>query len=153
MSKCTSFRLTVSNNNNTVKAQINKDIDNFITKSAIKYGLPIEAFDEYKYNILKDLMKFSYHSQYEFTFKDIKQKICELQKNFIIVYIDKVPGNYAVICGSCVAAVAEWYGYRTVAFFVTGSSPVPLKTRRVGQRCTLNLSRAETNLPLVWCGS
>ncbi|GFU53167.1 truncated putative DD41D transposase [Trichonephila clavipes] len=44
-----------------------------------------------------------------------------------------------------VAAVAEWYRYRTVACFVTGSSPVPLKTHRVGQRCTLNLSRAETS--------
>ncbi|GFU65107.1 hypothetical protein TNCV_3617061 [Trichonephila clavipes] len=44
-----------------------------------------------------------------------------------------------------VAAVAEWYRYRTVASFVTGSSSVPLKTRRVGQRCTLNLSRAETS--------
>ncbi|GFW78465.1 hypothetical protein TNCV_1380111 [Trichonephila clavipes] len=42
-------------------------------------------------------MNFSYHSQYETTFKDIKQKIYNLQKNFIIVYIDKVPGNYAVI--------------------------------------------------------
>ncbi|GFS60531.1 retrovirus-related Pol polyprotein from transposon opus [Trichonephila clavipes] len=31
-----------------------------------------------------------------------------------------------------------------MACFVTGSSPVPLKTRRVGQRCTLNLSRGET---------
>ncbi|GFX04787.1 uncharacterized protein TNCV_2247701 [Trichonephila clavipes] len=50
-----------------------------------------------------------------------------------------------------VAAVAEWYRYRTVACFVTGSSPVPLKTRRVGQRCTLNLSRAETSSR--WCGS
>ncbi|GFW95951.1 uncharacterized protein TNCV_4173781 [Trichonephila clavipes] len=49
-----------------------------------------------------------------------------------------------------VAAVAEWYGYRTVACFDTGSSPVALKTRRVGQRCTLNLSRAET--PSRWCG-
>ncbi|GFS92793.1 uncharacterized protein TNCV_1161921 [Trichonephila clavipes] len=29
-----------------------------------------------------------------------------------------------------VAAVAEWYRYRTVACFVTGSSPVPLKTPR-----------------------
>ncbi|GFW11607.1 uncharacterized protein TNCV_42421 [Trichonephila clavipes] len=47
-------------------------------------------------------------------------------------------------------AVAEWYRYRTVACFVTGSSPVPLKTRRVGQRCTLNLSRAETSSR--WCG-
>ncbi|GFX69783.1 hypothetical protein TNCV_833601 [Trichonephila clavipes] len=35
-----------------------------------------------------------------------------------------------------VAAVAEWYGYRTVACFVMSSSPVPLKTRHVGQRCT-----------------
>ncbi|GFX00935.1 uncharacterized protein TNCV_4579011 [Trichonephila clavipes] len=51
---------------------------------------------------------------------------------------------------SDVAAVAEWYRYQTVACFVTGSSPVPLKTRRVGQRCTLNLSRAETSSR--WCG-
>ncbi|GFU96438.1 retrovirus-related Pol polyprotein from transposon 412 [Trichonephila clavipes] len=48
------------------------------------------------------------------------------------------------------AAVAEWYRYWTVVCFVTGSSPVPQKTRRVGQRCTLNLSRAETSSR--WCG-
>ncbi|GFV53597.1 uncharacterized protein TNCV_1177931 [Trichonephila clavipes] len=48
------------------------------------------------------------------------------------------------------AVVAEWYRYRNVACFVTSSSPVPLKTRRVGQRCTLNLSRAETSSR--WCG-
>ncbi|GFV67864.1 uncharacterized protein TNCV_926301 [Trichonephila clavipes] len=44
-----------------------------------------------------------------------------------------------------VAAVAESYRYRIMACLVTSSSPVPLKTRRVGQRCTLNLSRAETS--------
>ncbi|GFS99250.1 uncharacterized protein TNCV_1600841 [Trichonephila clavipes] len=44
-----------------------------------------------------------------------------------------------------VAMVAEWYRYRIVACVVTSSSPVPLKTHRVGQRCTLNLSRAETS--------
>ncbi|GFW92320.1 uncharacterized protein TNCV_3542061 [Trichonephila clavipes] len=49
-----------------------------------------------------------------------------------------------------VAAVAEWYGHRIMAGFVTSSSPVPLKTRRVGQRCTLNLSRAE--MSSRWCG-
>ncbi|GFT11962.1 uncharacterized protein TNCV_725691 [Trichonephila clavipes] len=49
-----------------------------------------------------------------------------------------------------VAAVAEWHMYRIVVGFVTSSSPVPLKTRRVGQRCTLNLSRAETSSR--WCG-
>ncbi|GFU42319.1 uncharacterized protein TNCV_4554761 [Trichonephila clavipes] len=59
------------------------------------------------------------------------------------------PKVYAYVMSS-VAAVAEWYRYRTVACFVTGSSPVPLKTRRVGQRCTLNLSRAETSSR--WCG-
>ncbi|GFW21553.1 uncharacterized protein TNCV_4280701 [Trichonephila clavipes] len=49
-----------------------------------------------------------------------------------------------------VTAVAEWYRYRIVACLVTSSIPVPLKTRRVGQRCTLNLSRAETSSR--WCG-
>ncbi|GFU91174.1 uncharacterized protein TNCV_4925041 [Trichonephila clavipes] len=44
-----------------------------------------------------------------------------------------------------VAAVAEWYRYRNMACVVISSSPVPLKTRRVEQRCTLNLSRAETS--------
>ncbi|GFS60979.1 uncharacterized protein TNCV_2002931 [Trichonephila clavipes] len=58
---------------------------------------------------------------------------------------------FTVVFRIClVAAVAEWYRYRTVACFVTGSNPVPLKTRRVGQRCTLNLSRAETSSR--WCG-
>ncbi|PRD29457.1 UNVERIFIED_CONTAM: hypothetical protein NCL1_29355 [Trichonephila clavipes] len=34
---------------------------------------------------------------------------------------------------------------------VMSSSPVPLKTHRVGQRCTLNLSRAETPpVGVVW---
>ncbi|GFU71765.1 uncharacterized protein TNCV_130691 [Trichonephila clavipes] len=42
-------------------------------------------------------------------------------------------------------------GNGLVAGFVTSSSPVPLKTRRVGQRCTLNMSRAETSS--CWCGS
>ncbi|GFV26061.1 uncharacterized protein TNCV_3953441 [Trichonephila clavipes] len=60
------------------------------------------------------------------------------------------PSNYSILVKGTVAAVAEWYRYRTVACFVTGSSPVPLKTRRVGQRCTLNLSRAETSSR--WCG-
>ncbi|GFU59840.1 uncharacterized protein TNCV_4726081 [Trichonephila clavipes] len=55
-----------------------------------------------------------------------------------------------MVLAGVVAAVAEWYRHRIVAGFVTSSSPVPLKTRRVGQRCTLNLSRAETSSR--WCG-
>ncbi|GFT09396.1 hypothetical protein TNCV_5062611 [Trichonephila clavipes] len=57
--------------------------------------------------------------------------------------------------GSCsqlyVAAVAKWSRHRIVAGLVTSSSPVPLKTPRVGQRCTLNLSRAQkSSLGVVW---
>ncbi|GFV53686.1 DUF4817 domain-containing protein [Trichonephila clavipes] len=39
--------------------------------------------------------------------------------------------------------------YRIGDCLVTSSSPVRLKTRRVGQRCTLNMSRAETSFR--WC--
>ncbi|GFU63082.1 uncharacterized protein TNCV_4123221 [Trichonephila clavipes] len=44
-----------------------------------------------------------------------------------------------------VAAVDEWFRYRIVACLVTSSSTVSVKTRSVGQRCWLNLSRAETS--------
>ncbi|GFS58525.1 uncharacterized protein TNCV_111431 [Trichonephila clavipes] len=47
-------------------------------------------------------------------------------------------------CGSPVVRVSDHGRY------VVSSSPVPLKTRRVGQRCTLNLSSAETSSGL--CG-
>ncbi|GFT72636.1 uncharacterized protein TNCV_772472 [Trichonephila clavipes] len=43
------------------------------------------------------------------------------------------------------SAVAEWSRYRIETGLVTSSSPVPLKARRVGQRCTLNLSRDQTS--------
>ncbi|GFT07160.1 uncharacterized protein TNCV_1416501 [Trichonephila clavipes] len=48
------------------------------------------------------------------------------------------------------AAVAEWSRYRIMACLVTSSSPVPLKIRHVGERCTLNLSRAQASSR--WCG-
>ncbi|GFV99469.1 uncharacterized protein TNCV_5078331 [Trichonephila clavipes] len=47
-------------------------------------------------------------------------------------------------CGSPVVKVSD-HGRH-----VMSSNPVPLKTRRVGQRCTLNLSRAETSS--LWSG-
>ncbi|GFT18176.1 WAP domain-containing protein [Trichonephila clavipes] len=47
-------------------------------------------------------------------------------------------------CSSSVVKVSDHGRY------VMSSSPVPLKTHRVGQRCTLNLSRAQTSTR--WCG-
>ncbi|GFU77436.1 uncharacterized protein TNCV_3498101 [Trichonephila clavipes] len=70
--------------------------------------------------------------------------------NFCIDFPDRFLCDYCFFFTFCVAAVAEWYRYRTVACFVTGLNPVPLKTHRVEQRCTLNLSRAETSSR--WCG-
>ncbi|GFT04095.1 gag-pol polyprotein [Trichonephila clavipes] len=40
--------------------------------------------------------------------------------------------------------------YLLITKEVTSSSPVPLKTRRLGERCTLNLSRAQTSS--CWSG-
>ncbi|GFT82519.1 transposable element Tcb2 transposase [Trichonephila clavipes] len=47
-------------------------------------------------------------------------------------------------CGSPVIKVSDHDRH------VMSSSPVPLKTRRVGERCTLNRSRAQTSSH--WCG-
>ncbi|GFT91102.1 hypothetical protein TNCV_2009031 [Trichonephila clavipes] len=47
------------------------------------------------------------------------------------------------------AAVAERSRYRIAVVLVTSLIPVPLKTHRVGQRCTLNLSRVQTSSR--WC--
>ncbi|GFW34342.1 uncharacterized protein TNCV_220681 [Trichonephila clavipes] len=52
---------------------------------------------------------------------------------------------------SCLAFMQLSFDYRQRFSGIVGSSPVPLKTRRVGQRCTLNLSRAETSSR--WCGA
>ncbi|GFW54004.1 uncharacterized protein TNCV_3828121 [Trichonephila clavipes] len=58
-------------------------------------------------------------------------------------FIHQAP-NESKGCGSPVVKVSD-HGRH-----VMSSSPVPLKTRRVGQRCTLNLLRAETSSH--WCG-
>ncbi|GFY08676.1 uncharacterized protein TNCV_811091 [Trichonephila clavipes] len=47
-------------------------------------------------------------------------------------------------CGSPVVKVSD-HGRHVMSL-----SPVPLKTRRVGERCTLNLSKAQTFSR--WCG-
>ncbi|GFS62076.1 hypothetical protein TNCV_476471 [Trichonephila clavipes] len=49
-------------------------------------------------------------------------------------------------CGRCSLVV----NVSDRIWLVTSSSPVPLKTHRVGQRCALHLSRAHTSS--CWCG-
>ncbi|GFU63482.1 uncharacterized protein TNCV_5047211 [Trichonephila clavipes] len=68
---------------------------------------------------------------------------------YLTLVIETGKANFNIVSRRhLVAAVAEWYRYRIVACLATSSNPVPLKTCRVGQRSTLNLSRAETRPPV-----
>ncbi|GFT04441.1 uncharacterized protein TNCV_1929611 [Trichonephila clavipes] len=58
--------------------------------------------------------------------------------------------NCGELRSGLVATVAEWSRYRIVAGLVTSSGPLPLKTRRVGEGCAVNLPRAQTSCR--WCG-
>ncbi|GFX61443.1 hypothetical protein TNCV_823491 [Trichonephila clavipes] len=61
------------------------------------------------------------------------------RQNFPLVQLDERG------CGSPVVRISDHDRH------VMSSSPVPLKDRRVEQRCTLNLSRAETSSRgVVW---
>ncbi|GFU42786.1 uncharacterized protein TNCV_3139711 [Trichonephila clavipes] len=94
--------------------------------------------------------QYSSHSQLHL--QDAEKDASVTSRNFERLIRDSLISTKtrALYLSDYVAAVAGWYRYRTVACPVTSSSPVPLKTRRVGQRCMLNLSRAETSSR--WCG-
>ncbi|GFV92192.1 hypothetical protein TNCV_1896281 [Trichonephila clavipes] len=84
---------------------------------------------------LNKLRNFSLQSHVD---ADILQASFVLEKS-----IDKLFSRHKWGCGSPVVKVSNHGRY------VMSSIQVPLKTRRVGQRCTLNLSRAETSSR--WC--
>ncbi|GFW03181.1 uncharacterized protein TNCV_158001 [Trichonephila clavipes] len=79
--------------------------------------------------------------------KEVRVSVDRIKPAYFLA--DDPPSSGPSVPTPAVAAVAEWYRYRIVACHVTSSSPVTLKTRRVGQRCKL-LSRAETSSR--WCG-
>ncbi|GFX36258.1 hypothetical protein TNCV_4931711 [Trichonephila clavipes] len=95
--------------------------------------------------LVKDKFSVTYHRRcFRHTLQEAKvYSTLDLRNGFFQVDVDEDCRNYILYRPRRVAAVAEWYRYRIVACLVTSSIPVPLKTRRVGQRCTLNLSRAE----------
>ncbi|GFU86679.1 uncharacterized protein TNCV_2880991 [Trichonephila clavipes] len=88
--------------------------------------------------------------------KEVARQLAELGPTLVLWDINQVRRSYSYFfcllrlsrevlgCGSPVVRVSDHGRY------VMSSSPVPLKTRRVGQRCTLNLSRAQTSSR--WCG-
>ncbi|PRD26691.1 UNVERIFIED_CONTAM: hypothetical protein NCL1_37476 [Trichonephila clavipes] len=74
-------------------------------------------------------------------FEEVRDSSVEVQ----IDYFTSAVSKNCEGCGSPVIKVSD-HGRN-----VTSSRPVPLKTCHVGQRCTLNLSRAETSSH--WCGA
>ncbi|GFW06168.1 uncharacterized protein TNCV_36441 [Trichonephila clavipes] len=72
-------------------------------------------------------------------FQNTGELTTKLQKDYNLIFRKMSSGR-----GSQVVKVLD-HGWS-----VTSPSPLPLKTRRVGQRCTLNLSRAQTSSR--WCG-
>ncbi|GFV73649.1 uncharacterized protein TNCV_3200241 [Trichonephila clavipes] len=82
----------------------------------------------------------------------VRQRVMENRRFTITELSSRLPQISENASGSeknAVAAGVEWSRYRFLAGLVTSSSPVPLKTRRVGERCTLKLSRAQSSR---WCG-
>ncbi|GFU77577.1 uncharacterized protein TNCV_3499491 [Trichonephila clavipes] len=62
--------------------------------------------------------------------------------------------SYRRYCCPCLIVVrghlvVGWSRYQIMSGLVKSSSPVPLKTLPVEERCTLNLSRAQTSSG--WC--
>ncbi|GBO13004.1 hypothetical protein AVEN_143896-1, partial [Araneus ventricosus] len=59
--------------------------------------MPLEALEEYKYRVLNDLCGYNFRTTDETRYKDIKTQIEDLQREFVIVYVDKVPNKYDII--------------------------------------------------------
>ncbi|GFU96162.1 hypothetical protein TNCV_4506521 [Trichonephila clavipes] len=76
----------------------------------------------------------------------------------IKVKIDHFGNHWDGFSEQCIAVALQSCGRGSLelkvtdrGWLVTSSSPVSVKTCRVGERCTLNLSRAQTSSR--WCGS
>ncbi|GFT42520.1 uncharacterized protein TNCV_1787691 [Trichonephila clavipes] len=90
------------------------------------------------------LCQLSYRRTFLLAIEISKTWLPEVESRIPIQLKPLTLGRRSKGCGSPVVKVSN-HGRH-----VMSSIPVPLKTRRVGQRCTLNLSRAETSSR--WCG-
>ena len=94
------FKLPSKLTFNKIIASVISDLNKFIYKLAVQFSYPIEAFNEWKNKVLyrcvnsiSDNFKFL-----NFNHKELNTAIKNLQKEFVITYIDKAANNYAIIC-------------------------------------------------------
>ncbi|GFV36224.1 hypothetical protein TNCV_2232711 [Trichonephila clavipes] len=97
MEKGTGFRLMITKNKSNVMKQIIKDLDKFYLKMAIKYGMPIEAFNQFRSYVATEIRELDFTVENEIMYKDLKSSIVNIQNDFVITYVDKVSANYAII--------------------------------------------------------
>ncbi|GFW55701.1 hypothetical protein TNCV_120851 [Trichonephila clavipes] len=98
MEKGIGFRLMITKNKSIVMKQIIKDLDKFYLKMAIKYGMPIEAFNQFRSYVATEIRELDFTVENEIMYKDLKSSIENIQNDFVITYVDEVSANYAIIC-------------------------------------------------------
>ncbi|GFU61374.1 HTH_Tnp_Tc3_2 domain-containing protein [Trichonephila clavipes] len=89
MEKGTGFRLMITKNKSNVMKQIIKDLDKFYLKMAIKYGMPIEAFNQFRSYVATEIRELDFTVENEIMYKDLKSSIVNIQNDFVITYVDK----------------------------------------------------------------
>lgn len=97
MQNGTSYRLEQSVN---IEHSINEQLDFFIYGIAIKYSLPLNAFDEWKHAFIQQFLNH-YPNHYKINnikLSSLKPAISDLQEQYVITYLDKVSTNYAFTC-------------------------------------------------------
>ncbi|GFV55436.1 hypothetical protein TNCV_11811 [Trichonephila clavipes] len=72
MEKGTGFRLMITKNKSNVMKQIIKDLDKFYLKMAIKYGKPIEAFNQFRSYVATEIRELDFTVENEIMYKDLK---------------------------------------------------------------------------------
>lgn len=103
MKKGTKFRLRRHWKLRDIINSIKEDLDLFILKLSRRLNWPIEGFKIWKLNIIKDLKynwnkNYMYNNKGIFQSKNIKEKIIEFKKHFIITVVDKAAGNFGILC-------------------------------------------------------
>ena len=99
----TKFRLNTYVKYKNVLCQFEKDLNNFILKTAYKYNIPFEAFTEWKYNFFKSFKSFckknlnNKEDDYQTLDKTDIEYINSLKKFLVFVPIDKVANNFAIL--------------------------------------------------------
>ena len=101
LDKGTGFRTTPFSHSENLRLSFIKDIDQFIYSSAVKFSYPLVAFNQWRDLLSRKFEKFLRERKQSPTstaFKHLKPLIYNLQRDYVITYVDKVTSNYSFVC-------------------------------------------------------